>query len=278
MAVKIITLDLDGTLMSPDHLTVSQENKDALRAAHEKGVKIAVATGRTLAIMGDVCTQVPQVDYIIHSNGAGVVDRKTGERLYSNLMSWDFCEKIIDFLNTKPCFYELYVDGKSYVQEDRAPYFITDVLPKEFIDALMDRMEVCTDAKAAIFGKDVEKITVYSNDSAAAKELRAYFESMTDKICFDSSLPGDGNMEMTKIGVDKGTALKGMCDVLGIDTSEAMAVGDAGNDVSMLKVAGYSVAMGNGTDEVRATAKYITLTNAESGVAAAVKKFVLGQD
>ena len=54
MAVKIITLDLDGTLMSPDHLTVSQENKDALRAAHEKGVKIAVATGRTLAIMGDV--------------------------------------------------------------------------------------------------------------------------------------------------------------------------------------------------------------------------------
>ena len=157
MAVKIITLDLDGTLMSPDHLTVSQKNKDALRAAHEKGVKIAVATGRTLAIMGDVCTQVPQVDYIIHSNGAGVVDRKTGERLYSNLMSWDFCEKIIDFLNTKPCFYELYVDGKSYVQEDRAPYFITDVLPKEFIDALMDRMEVCTDAKAAVFGKDVEK-------------------------------------------------------------------------------------------------------------------------
>ena len=142
----------------------------------------------------------------------------------------------------------------------------------------MDRMEVCTDAKAAIFGKDVEKITVYSNDSAAAKELRAYFESMTDKICFDSSLPGDGNMEMTKIGVDKGTALKGMCDVLGIDTSEAMALGDAGNDVSMLKVAGYSVAMGNGTDEVKAAAKYITLTNAESGVAAAVKKFVLGQD
>ena len=138
MAVKIITLDLDGTLMSPDHLTVSQENKDALRAAHEKGVKIAVATGRTLAIMGDVCTQVPQVDYIIHSNGAGVVDRKTGERLYSNLMSWDFSEKIIDFLNTKPCFYELYVDGKSYVQEDRAPYFITDVLPKEFIDAHLD--------------------------------------------------------------------------------------------------------------------------------------------
>lgn len=46
----------------------------------------------------------------------------------------------------------------------------------------------------------------------------------------------------------------------------------------MLKVAGYSVAMGNGTDEVKEAAKYITLTNAESGVAAAVKKFVLGQD
>ena len=75
--VKLIALDLDGTLMSADHMTVTQKTKEALRLAHDRGAKISIATGRTLAIIGDVCEQVPEIDYIIYSNGAGVYDRRS---------------------------------------------------------------------------------------------------------------------------------------------------------------------------------------------------------
>ncbi len=273
--IKIITLDLDGTLMSPDHLTVSEENKRAIKQAHEKGVKIAISTGRTLAIMGDVCEQVPQVDYVMYSNGAGVIDRKTGKNIYSNFMDSDFCNEVIDFINTKKAFYEVYADGKSIVPGDKSDYFLHGTLPKEFIDNLMSRMTICKDVKSEVKGKNIEKITVYSRFQDTFDELWDYFSSMDDKVCLSSSLKR--NMDVTSIGVDKGAALDGMCRALGITQEECMAFGDAGNDCSMLRYAKYSFAMENGSDECKASAKYITKSNADDGVAYAIDKFVLGE-
>ncbi|MFR5875930.1 MAG: Cof-type HAD-IIB family hydrolase [Eubacterium sp.] len=275
MAIKIITLDLDGTLMSADHLTVSEANRTAIRQAHEKGVKIAISTGRTIAIMGDVCEQVPEVDYVMYSNGAGVMDRATGKNIYTNFMSWNFCEGVLDYLDTMPAFVEVYVDGKSYVQEDKAEFFIDNILPKEFIDELMGRMIICSDVKSAVYGKDIEKITLYSKFPEAFDKMWNHFSAMRDKIYLASSLPG--NMEMTRAGVDKGAALDGMCKVLGITAAESMAFGDAGNDCPMLRYAKYSFAMENGTDECKAAAKYTTKSNALDGVAFAINKYVLNK-
>ena len=78
MSVKIIATDLDGTLMSPDHLTVSERTKAALIEAHNKGIKIAIATGRALNFTKNVTDQIPFVDYVICSNGASVYDRNEG--------------------------------------------------------------------------------------------------------------------------------------------------------------------------------------------------------
>lgn len=275
MAVKIITLDLDGTLMSADHLTVSKANRIAVRQAHEKGVKIAISTGRTIAIMGDVCEQVPEVDYVMYSNGAGVMDRHTGKNIYTNFMSWEFCEGVLDYLNTKPAFVEVYVDGKSYVQEDKAEFFIDNILPGEFIDSLMSRMEICKDVKTAVFAKNIEKITLYSKIPEAFDEMWEHFSAMQDKIYLASSLPG--NMEMTRAGADKGTALDGMCKVLGITPDESMAFGDAGNDCPMLRFSKYSFAMENATEECKAAANYITKANTDDGVAFAINKYVLNK-
>ena len=274
MSVKIITLDLDGTLMSPDHLTVSKRNREALKAAHDKGVKITISTGRTLSIMGDVCVQVPQVDYVMYSNGAAVLDRRENKNIYSRLMDWDFCSGILDYLNANPVFYEGYVDGFSYVQPDKAEYFIDDLLPKEFVDSLLGNMNACDDVKKAVSGHSIEKITVYSGDKEVLDRMWKHFEGM-ENISLASSM--HANMEITKAGVDKGTALDGMCKKLGIDKNEAMCFGDAGNDIPMLKYAGYSFAMGNGTDECKRAAKHVTLSNAEDGVADAIEKFILNK-
>ena len=82
--IKLIALDLDGTLMYTDHITVTEENRAALKKAHEKGASLAVATGRTLAIIGDVCEQIPEIDYVIYSNGAAVYDRRQSKNIYTS--------------------------------------------------------------------------------------------------------------------------------------------------------------------------------------------------
>lgn len=270
--IKLVVLDLDGTLMSPDHLTVSEANRNALRLAHEKGIKIAISTGRTLAIIGDICEQVPEVDYIMYSNGAGVFDRKDNKNIYTNLMSNELSNEILSYLEDKKCFYEIYANGKSYAQEDKGDYFIYDILPKEFLDDVLSKMEIVKNAKEELNGAGIEKITIYSRFPEVFNEACEHFTKMTDKLYTTSSIKG--NLDMTKKGVDKGTALDGMCKALGITADEVMAFGDAGNDCPMLEYAGYSYAMANGSDECKASAKYETKSNAEDGVAYAVLKHI----
>ena len=72
MAIKLIVTDLDGTFMASDHITIPQENIEAFRKAHEKGVKVAVASGRTKILADNVTEQLPFLDYLVTSNG-GIV-------------------------------------------------------------------------------------------------------------------------------------------------------------------------------------------------------------
>lgn len=262
--IKMIALDLDGTLMYTDHTTVTQANKKALKSAHDKGAKLAISTGRTLAIIGDVCEQVPEIDYIIYSNGAGVQDRKTGEVIYKNFMSPDFCRDILKKLDTLPAFIEVYIDGVDYVQPDKAKYFGGDILPKEFIEKLTQQMTSVDSLLDASKDKEIEKITIYIPDKDEYRKTWDMLKAI-EGIQLASSLPI--SMEITKSGVNKGAALDGMCKALGIKAEECMAFGDAGNDCEMLEYAKYSFAMANGTQECKQSAKYETKSNAEDGVA-----------
>ena len=76
-------------------------------------------------------------------------------------------------------------------------------------------------------------------------------------------------------GVSKGRAVKELAEKMGIGPDQVMTVGDFDNDLSMIEYAGYGIAMGNATPKVKAAAKYVTLTNDEDGVAAAIRKYVL---
>ena len=82
-------------------------------------------------------------------------------------------------------------------------------------------------------------------------------------------------LELMPKGVDKGNGIAVLADLLGIEASEVMSLGDEANDAAMIEYAGIGVAMGNATDEIKAMAQYITKTNEEHGVAHAIQKFVL---
>lgn len=269
--IKLIALDLDGTLMYTDHITVTEENRSALKKAHDSGAKIAVATGRTLAIIGDVCEQVPEIDYVIYSNGAAVYDRRQRKNIYTEYMSPDLCEPLLKRSLETGEFVEVYIDGKDYVPKKQAETFGADFLPKEFLEKLSEQMTPIDDIIEFTKGKEIEKVTVYATDKNNFNTLWNEL-SKNDEIYLASSMPV--SMEFTAKSVNKGTAIDGMCKVLGITADECMAFGDAGNDCEMLRYCGCSFAMANGTDECKKSAKYETLSNAENGVAAGINRFI----
>ncbi len=269
--IKLIATDLDGTLMSADHLTVTPRTINTLKRAHNKGVKIAIATGRPLALIDNVISQVPFADYIIYSNGACVFDRNENKIIYSNLIDKHIAGELISYFLKNDVFFEIYVDGKSHYQLGTENLFDNTEFPEEFIDEVIKTM---TGHKSLLkFQKniDVEKITLYS----VKEENYNRFEEKLLSYNLSTACSFKGNLEATVKSADKGRALEGICKVMGITSDECMSFGDAGNDIPMLKYAKYSFAMANGSDECKAAAKFIARSNAEDGLAIAVEEYIL---
>ncbi len=82
-------------------------------------------------------------------------------------------------------------------------------------------------------------------------------------------------LEIVSPGVSKAAAVKILAEKFGVDKSEVMAIGDSDNDLPMLKAAGKSIAMGNGTAEVKNSCDFVTADCADDGFAAAVDEYVL---
>lgn len=269
MSVKIIAADLDGTLMAGDHLTVTPRTVNALLEAHSRGVKIAIATGRTLNLTDNVVSQIPFVDYVIYSNGACVYDMKKQADIYKNNISAEATGRIIDFLNERPAYYSVYSQGKIFVQKGQERYYKNDALPKDFLESFIKQTTVCDDIRQSLKGEEAEIFAVYADDPKVIAEVSDFFAAQ--QLTITSSLPGE--VEATNKNADKGSALKGLCDMLGIEPHEAMSFGDAGNDCSMLLFAGYSFAMENSMEICKKTAKYIAPSNLNDGVAVIVEKY-----
>ena len=274
LPIRLIAMDLDGTLMSTDHITVTEKTKRALEKAHDLGIKTVIATGRTLSVTESVLEQVPFIDYVIYSNGAAVFDRCKGENIYSRMMYPDTVNAVIDILESYPVYYEVYADGRPHSEMSKAAFFKNNGLPQEFLDAYMAAIENHESISRYAKNTDIEKINLFYFDGEFYDEIREALYALDD-LAYTSPVAGD--LEMTCMGVNKGTALKGMCEALGISSSEVMAFGDADNDIEMLKFAEYGIAMANASEVCKKAAAYETLSNGEDGIAAALEKFVFSK-
>ena len=271
MAVKLIASDLDGTLMAPDHITVTARTHRALKAAHDRGIKIAIATGRTLGFVESVLEQIPFTDYVIYSNGASVYDIEKQKDIYTNHISPQVTAELLRLLDGLPIYYNVYVRGKIYVQKNKIANYVNDSLPQEFLNQFIACCTQCGSLENELAGSSAEIIAMYNVSKEHKDTLLTAFNGHSLHIT--SSIKDE--FEVTAPQVNKGTALKGLCRAAGIETTEAMCFGDALNDYEMLEAAGFSVAMGNACEDCKRIANFVTLTNAEDGVAAAIERFVL---
>ena len=267
MAIKLIASDLDGTLLAPDHLTVTDRTKDALLKAHNAGCKIAIATGRTLDFIGNVTEQIPFCDYIIYSNGASVFDVNKSENIYENHIPNDISKEIIDLMAPMQLYYNCYVDGKVLVQKNKINFYKERDLPEKFLEYFQRASVNCESIKSELADRDVEIIAIYS---ANEQDLRLLTECC-NKYCLHvtSSIPGE--IEINAASVNKGKALEGLCSAEGFDKDSVMTFGDAQNDYEMLAFTKNSYAMENAHESCKKVAGFITASNAEDGVALAIE-------
>ena len=277
MAIKLIVTDLDGTFLNSNHVTIPKENIDAFKKAHEMGIKVAIASGRTKILTDYLVEQLPFLDYLITSNGAVTYDLHTGKVVCSTLMNNSKSVEIFNILKDYNLIYEIYFDGKCYMNEESYSMFDAEHVPPHIHALLKDFIKPVSSLEALIDRQGIEKLNILS----LSGEERFEIESKISDVAFASSFPitkgVNGNLEMTDENATKGFAIKGLADALNISKENIMCFGDGENDCSMLEYADYSFAMENGNDLAKSTAKFLTDTNDNAGVAKAINKYVFGE-
>lgn len=272
LPIKLIVFDMDGTLVDEDHYTIPAENITALRQARDRGIKLAIASGRTWSILEEEAEQLGGVDYALIANGAAVMDASTGERLYEKGVPQEQSLALMEVLDREELPYEVYCGGQNYIAEWMRGRMDAGLLSPLFADMYLRKVVMVPDLSTVLAGRPMEKINLFYAPTESRLRIRDG-ALKTGPVEVANAL--EGNMEFTYGGVCKGTALEVLCKYLGIAADEVMAFGDAGNDVEMLRWAGWSFAMDNGSEAAKAAARYIAPANSRAGIGKMVKKYIL---
>ena len=267
---RLIALDIDGTLLTSDR-RIGPETLAALRAAHGRGVKLVLATGRAYRSLQDVMELLGCADYAITSSGGGVF-RAGGEMLYAARMAPQHARAILAAVRPFGADPELYIRGQAYASARQLDNMRAWGVPEKVCGYILDtRIRVPDMAEFIESHIDcIEGMDVLTAPYELRGAMRAALEGI-DGLAVTSSSPH--YVDVNTAGVTKASGLERLGELLGIAPAEMMAFGDAENDVSMLRFAGTGVAMGNAEPEARAAADYLTASNDEEGIAAALRHF-----
>lgn len=275
-AVKLIALDLDGTLFNSQS-QISAHNIDTIKKANEAGATVVISTGRPYSGLPFEQLKGSGIRFAITTNGSAIYEIESGKCLFEEAMDEDIILPILDFLLTKDIHMDAFIGGKGYtpvqcvaagqklanppalkhyilntrVRVDNLPLFIHENQLK------VQKMTLNFYPEGDVF-KDREEVRKYLESNPAVTTVSG----------------GYNNLEFTRVDVNKGVGLQKMAQLLDIPVAQTMAVGDTENDLAIIRAAGVGVAMGNATAAVKSAADYITTSNDEDGVATAIAHFL----
>lgn len=270
--IQLIVIDLDGTTVGVSN-QIQPAVKQAIQAAREQGVAVAIATGRmyqsALRFHQDLELTLPLMAY----QGAFIKDPATGEIHQHLTVPGEYVSELLDFLS-QPSFQDavslhFYIDDCLYVREKTLD-----------TEAYAERSQIApipVGDLRRLSEKEPTKILALSQHVGLIDELLATLRQRytTEQLYLTKSV--DIFLEATHPQVNKGAAVRYLAEeILGLQADNVMTIGDNFNDLEMLQYAGLGVAMGNAPEGVKAIADWIAPTVDEDGVAAAIAKFVLG--
>lgn len=262
--IRLFATDVDDTLLSDD-LSISDRNRQAVRRAQAAGVVIVLASGRPTAGMAAVAAELglhPRRDWLVSFNGGavgnpdGTVLWQTGFDRREGLELWDAAER----------------EGLGWLSYDQSGIVTVRPDPWNAEEARLTGLPVRTIGRDGLpaFLPKVILLGAPERLAEAAPRLRERYgrrwQIATSKPFF---------LEITPLGVEKGSCLQRLADHLGIAAEQCLAIGDGHNDLPMLRWAGVGVAVANAAAAVREAADWVSAANREHGVALALERFAL---
>jgi Cof subfamily protein (haloacid dehalogenase superfamily) len=276
MAVKLIALDIDGTLLD-SRWTLPEANRAAIAEATRRGIEVALVTGRRYDFAMPIAVQLGAPLTMIVSNGALIrtqdgathlrhlLARETAARVLEIIRPWrDSAAVIFD----RPRENQVILEVLASDDPIRSAYYARN---KEYIGQAIP-LESCLteDPLQVMLSGKLEPMRDAEAVLRAAQETEAFKVASTVYESRDFSM-----IDVLDPRCSKGAALAEWATLRGLTREEVMAIGDNHNDLEMLSFAGIPVVMGNCVPELRNFGWHETASNDHNGVAAAIEQFAL---
>jgi 5-amino-6-(5-phospho-D-ribitylamino)uracil phosphatase len=261
--IRLIVSDIDGTMLGPDGL-LPPENITALGLAAEQGVRLALATIRKrdsaeqiARLLGAACT-------LVCDGGATIYDER-GARLHSQTIPLELARALAALADEHGLPLLTTIDEQNYYTPGSHPaaHLLTTGVDVASALEVLDRPP----SRFIVRGQLGAELLMSAFADAPLRFVRHYH---ADGSLIDAAI--------THTQATKELALALLCQTWAIDPADVLALGDAEADIGMLRLAGVGVAVGNAQATVKAAADWVAPAAAEAGVAAAVRRFVLGME
>lgn len=263
--IRMVVTDIDGTIYSPK-LGLTDNVKECIQTLVKEGIYVAIATGRTYSsakyVADEIGVQCPLICY-----QGGLINSYDGKTIDAKYLNQDIAREIIQDLRARNIHLNVYVDDKLYVENDNQ--YIKDYIGDKGIDYFK------VDSFDELDFSKLNKILAIDYNPEFIDNLIAELQKKYPEIYVVRSYKFF--CEIANKEATKGNAIKILANNFGFTEKEVMAIGDQNNDIEMVETAGIGVAMGNGTNEIKSKADFITDSVDNDGFVKAVNKFVWGK-
>ena len=258
--MQAFACDLDGTLIGRD-ATLHPRTRAAITRAQAAGIRVLVATGRMFRSVEPYLQQAGIAEPVVCYQGAAVVDPRSREFLLHEPLELEVAREAIAALLAHGLPPNVYVDDRLYVAEETEysrAYTVFQNLPVTAVGDILAWLE-----------RPPTKLVAVAEPAVLA-DVRVDLERRLDgRVFITTSLPH--LLELGNPAVTKGSGLAFVGAQLGLDLSQVVAFGDGENDVELLEVAGFGVAVEDAHPRLRATADWTCPGPQEEGVASVIE-------
>jgi hypothetical protein len=267
---RLIALDLDGTLL-PESKQLTARSRAALRAMEERGTTITLATGKFLHLAGRYGEALGLDAPVVALDGARLGGK--GCEVIESCIARDLAEEILERYAGSSC------DGFMDDGADELVVRSGDQALRRALDLWAERVSVVDDLRGRLRG-DPGIVALYgarSEMEAMSVDIAARYPALR-VFLYDSPWLNTTRITLQPAGTSKGSGLRHLLDLLGLEPGDCMVFGDWHNDLHMFEVGGVNVAMANAVDEVKAAAQIVLdRTCEEDGVACFLEQHFLSR-
>lgn len=258
MPIQLVIFDVDGTLYDLKKHCIPESSIRAIKKMKENGIRFAIATGRAHYGLGKALNAL-EADYIIADNGGVIVD-KNQNILHHQDIPLEQCQSLIKFAKENEAGLVFKFPKHMYIYQY-----------PEKIDWLNGQINSDIGKEPFIFHSEQNRhlleLPQCASLHANAKKVKEFAQNCP--LSFQQF--SQEGFDVAPNGVNKGTGIEILLNILQLNKENCACFGDNYNDIEMMKVCGYKIAMGNGVDAIKEIADYVTAPIDEDGVEKGLK-------